>query len=420
VRIVIDGLPIRGENSLSIVSEHLLSAWRRLDREDELHLVIRAGVSIAIPESVTVHEVRFGRLPLVSRLRAQNVVLPRLCRSLQADVLFAILPNTAVTRLPCPRAVMAWDFRYRLRPEQFSRRTRALRRSSYAIGFRQADGVACISGRTRRDLMTCHPRLAGVPVRVTHLGADHVDEWTATPVEGPYAIAFGHFANKNVELVLNAWAELRRIASSPMLPLRIVGLPEGKRAAVQSQVAEAGLAELVSISPWLPEEGFRQQFASSSLVVFPSDFEGFGLPAVEALRLGIPVVVTPDPALLEVTGGHATLVEGEGPHALALAVQKARDTTAESIAAAQQFADSFTWANCARSLRTLLGEVTARAPVPARRGHSEFVLERIPGDGVENFAGADGGPTPHAGAVSGKVRGPDPAADATIGSPSTP
>lgn len=372
MRIVVDGLPIRGDNSLRIVSEHLLSAWPQLGGADEIHLVIRAGASIAVPDSVTVHEVPFGRFPLISRLRAQNVVLPRLCRSLQADVLLAVLPNTAVTPVPCPRVVMAWDFRYRLRPGQFTRKTLALRRASYAIGYRQADGVASISGRTRRDLLTFHPRLAGVPVRVTHLGADHVDDWAATPGVAPYAIVFGHFGNKNVELVLQAWAELQRIGSD--LPLRIVGVPEGDRELLQSEVAQAGLAERVSISPWLPASGFREQFASSSMVVFPSDFEGFGLPAVEALRLGIPVVVTPEPALLEVTGGHATVVDGAGPQALALAVEKARHTTPESIAAGRHHAAAFTWANCAGSVRALLGEVevpTCRwrlRSVPARLG----------------------------------------------------
>ncbi len=128
---------------------------------------------------------------------------------------------------------------------------------------------------------------------------------------------------------------------------------------------ELGLAGVVTISPWLPKEVFREQFASSSLVVFPSDFEGFGLPTVEAMRLGIPVVITPEPALLEVTGGHATVVDGEGPEALARAVEVARHASPEAIAAARRHAAAFTWANFASGVRGLLGEATAPAPAPA-------------------------------------------------------
>jgi glycosyltransferase involved in cell wall biosynthesis len=376
VRIVIDGLPIRGDNSLSIVSEHLLAGWQLLENGDELHLVVRSGAEISVPDSVRVHEVKFGRLRFVSRLTAQSFRLPRLCRSVDADVMLGVLPATSVAPLPCPRAVIAWDFRYRLRPEQFSRKTKLLRRVSYAIGFRQADGVACISDRTRRDLVAFHPRLAKVPVRVAHLGADHVDSWPVRRAGEAYAIAFGHFSNKNVDLVLQSWAALRRHPGD-ILPLRLVGVPASERDRLEARVVELGLADVVTVNPWLSKTEFQEAFASSSLVVFPSDFEGFGLPAVEAMRLGIPVVITPEPALLEVTAGHATVVEGEGPEALAQAVLAARDSSPEALAAAERHAAGFTWAHFASDVRGLLGEALAPAavkrprrlrPVPVRLG----------------------------------------------------
>ena len=102
-----------------------------------------------------------------------------------------------------------------------------MRRTSYAIGFRQADGVACISGRTRRDLAALYPRTTKVPVRVAHLGADHVDGWPVAPAGPPYAIAFGHFSNKNVDLVLQAWAAMVENGTAAARPLHVVGLPAG-------------------------------------------------------------------------------------------------------------------------------------------------------------------------------------------------
>jgi glycosyltransferase involved in cell wall biosynthesis len=362
VRVVIDGLAIRGENSLSIVSEHLLSAWQRIDGVDELHVLIRSDQTISVPADVSVHRVTFGRSELVSRLFAQSFRLPRLCRSLHADVLLGMLPTTALTPLPCPRVVIAWDFRYRLRPEQFSRKTLFLRRVSYAIGFRQADGVACISGRTKRDLLAFHPRLSKVPVRVTHLGADHVDAWPVRRDSNRYAIAFGHFSNKNVDLVLEAWSALHARDGATTPTLRLVGVSAADRPRLQKSVAELRLADVVRVSPWLTDEDFREQFASSSLVVFPSDFEGFGLPAVEAMRLGIPVVITPEPALLEVTGGHATVVHGEGPDALARAVDAAWQVPAGDLDAARKYADRFTWANFASGVRSLLAETMGHVP----------------------------------------------------------
>jgi glycosyltransferase involved in cell wall biosynthesis len=362
VRVVVDGLAIRGENSLSIVSEHLLEGWNALAGTDEVHLVVRAGAGLEPPDSVIVHEVRFGRLPFLSRLRAQSFLLPRLCRSLAADVLLGLIPATTVAPLRCPRAVIAWDFRYRLLPEQFSGRARLLRRISYAVGFRQAKGVACISERTRNDLLSFHPRLASVPVRVAHLGADHVDTWPVRPQDPPYAIAFGHFPNKNVDLVLAAWKELlERAGPEGVLALRVAGVPGSERAGIEARIETLGLNSVVTVQPWLSKETFQEQFASSSLVVFPSDFEGFGLPAVEAMRLGIPLVITPEPALLEVTAGHATVIDGHGPSALAGAVATARRTTPEALAAARQHAATFTWSHFAADVRTTLREVMEQA-----------------------------------------------------------
>jgi glycosyltransferase involved in cell wall biosynthesis len=355
-------LAIRGENSLSIVSEHLLEGWKA--GLDDVHLVVRAGTQLDVPDSVLVHEVRFGRLPFLSRLRAQSFLLPRLCRSLSADVLLGLIPATTITPLSCPKAVIAWDFRYRLLPEQFSGRARLLRRASYAIGFRQAKSVVCISDRTRRDLLTFHPRLAELPVTVAHLGADHADTWPVR-TEGPtYAIAFGHFANKNVDLVLQAWKNLKeRARHEEVLALHVVGVPDSNRSSVEEQVDTLGLKSVVIVQPWLSKTAFREEFASSSLVVFPSDFEGFGLPAVEAMRLGIPLVVTPDPALLEITAGHATVVAGSGPSALASAVAAAQRMPPEAVATAKQHGATFTWSNFAAGVRTTLLDATEQPPI---------------------------------------------------------
>jgi glycosyltransferase involved in cell wall biosynthesis len=363
VRVVIDGLPIRGENSLSIVAQHLLEGWDTLAGTDEVHLVVRAGAMPEVPDSVFVHEVRFGRLPFLSRIRAQSFVLPRLCRSLAADVMLGVIPATSVTPLRCPRAVIAWDFRYRLLPEQFSRKARLLRRISYAIGFRQAKGVTCISERTRNDLLSFHPRLVKVPVRVAHLGADHVDRWPARPKRPAYAIAFGHFANKNVDLVLLAWKELtERAGGEEVLALRVVGVPDSDRARLEERIETLGLGGAVTAYPWLSSDSFHEEFASSSLVVFPSDFEGFGLPAVEAMRLGIPLVITPEPALLEVAAGHATVMDAPEPLSLARAVVAARQATPERVAAAKQHAATFTWSHFAADVRRMLHEAMEHTP----------------------------------------------------------
>jgi glycosyltransferase involved in cell wall biosynthesis len=227
-----------------------------------------------------------------------------------------------------------------------------VRRASYSLGYRQAAAIGCVSERTRNDLLAAYPRLNPGRVRATRLGADHVLDWPSEGGTEHYALAFGQWNNKNVDLVLDAWSLLRSREST--LPLVVVGLSSTGRASVQAKVDTLGLNDQVVLRPWLSTAEFQRQFASASLVVFPSEYEGFGLPAIEAMRLGIPLIITPDPALLEVSGGLATVMDGWGSRELASAVPRALATPPEDLQAALAHAAAFTWRRMAAEVSSLL------------------------------------------------------------------
>ncbi|HWF14969.1 MAG TPA: glycosyltransferase [Acidimicrobiales bacterium] len=349
MRVLVNALPVRG-TSLGVVTENLLQGW---DESDDVHAVLRPGVQLELPERMTVHAVG-GR-----RVIAMERTVPDLCRRLKVDAMLGVTPATTIGPLPCPRVIISLDVRHEMRPHQFSYRTRLLRGVSYGVGYRRADAIVTISHRTREDLLRVHPWLRRQTITVAQLGADHVVGWPRPEAGGEeYALAFGQWGNKNVGLVLDAWAILRREGGDP-LPLVIVGLPEADRAKVQADAASRGLSKLVTVHPWLDPDEFRRQFTGASLVVFPSDYEGFGLPALEAMRLGIAVVVTPDPALFEVTGGLATVMDGWDAPALARAVPVARRQSAADIERGVQHASAFTWRRTASDVRATLAACIA-------------------------------------------------------------
>jgi glycosyltransferase involved in cell wall biosynthesis len=114
------------------------------------------------------------------------------------------------------------------------------------------------------------------------------------------------------------------------------------------------LSDLVTVRPWLSRDEFQRCFTSASLVVFPSDHEGFGLPAIEAMRLGIPLVITPDIALLETTAGLATMMNDWTAASLARAVPEALQSTPEELKRGVDHAATFTWRRMAGQVRSLL------------------------------------------------------------------
>jgi glycosyltransferase involved in cell wall biosynthesis len=349
VRVVIEAIPAVRFGGYAVALEGLLRGWDRLEEDDEIHLLLAEDVELEIPHSVRIHRVRVGRPEVLRRIVAQSRAARRVCLEVGADVLLGLLPTTAVTPVGCPKVITVNDLRHELLPEQFSRGRRLLRRLSYGIGYRQAAGVICISERTKKDLLRSRPWLGSKPVVAVHLAADQVDGWPRreqAPGEQPYALAFGHFPNKAVDRVIDAWEVLR--GRGEARPLVFVGLPGSARERVSERIRAAGLDWAVTPLAWLDNEEFHARFASAGLIVFPSDFEGFGLPAVEAMRLGIPVVISADEALMEVTGGNATVVAEPGPAALADAVTTAWATPPEALERARTYADRYTSERMAR------------------------------------------------------------------------
>jgi glycosyltransferase involved in cell wall biosynthesis len=383
MRVVIDAIPVVPFGGYAVAFENMLAGWERLGTEDEIHILATEGVDLRLPESMTVHRFDVGSPQVVRRVAVQSRAARRICREVGAEVLLGALPTTALGDVGCPKVITVYDLRHEILPEQFSRGRRLLRRISYGIGYRQAAGMICISKRTRGDLVRSRPKLRRKPIFSVLFAADHVDEWPRTEAAEPYALAFGHFPNKAVDRVVDAWAILKE-RGDPR-PLVFVGVPKADREGVTARIRAAGLEGLVTILPWLEDDEFKSRFASAGLIVFPSDFEGFGIPAIEAMRLGIPLVISDDAALLEVTGGNATVVTGREPAPLADAVEAAWASSPEQLERARAHVSNRTWADVARETRTILAEVAAgtalsaeeldaaraateRSPRPASRG----------------------------------------------------
>jgi len=336
--------------------DQLLGRWAELFPDDEMHVALRVGSTLTIGRGIR-HELPVHGPDVLGRPLAQTRALPRLARALDVDAVLATAPTTTVRRVAAPLCVVVLDLRHELRPEQFSRGRRLLRRVSYGRTYAIADGFVAISQRSLDDLHRLHPSTTAVPSHVVHLGGDHVLAWPTPRRTGP-AVGFAHHSNKNPDLLFEAWSLL---AADPggAPPLKLLGVGSARREAIAARVAALGLSERVELAPFLPDEEFQEVLAESSMVVFPSDFEGFGLPVVEGMLLGKPVVLGPEPATTEVAGGHAAVATDWTPSALADAVRRAGAMTDVELEAARAWAATFTWERTIRQTRAALEELVA-------------------------------------------------------------
>ncbi|MCW2750392.1 MAG: hypothetical protein JWR83_1502 [Aeromicrobium sp.] len=358
MKIVVDAMAAEF-GGVRTYAEYLLAAWHLVHPEDELHVVVTEGSTLGSYSHVR-HEIGVPRPSTLGRPFVQSTALRALVAKVAPDATLAMVPTTGLRRLKSPLAVIIHDLRHELRPEQFSRGRRLLRGISYRRTYAIADGFLVVSQRSLDDLHTLHPRTVAKPSAVTYLGADHVLAWPVPDGPGP-CVAFAHHTNKNPDLILDAWAELAR-RGEPVPSLLMLGVPGQRRARLEEMIAERTLGEHVALAPFLPDDEFRKTFAAAAVIVFPSDFEGFGLPTVEGMTLRKPVVIGPEKASLEVANGHAVVMADWTPQALADAMTSAAQLSDDELDAAQTWGRTFTWQRTVRQTRELLGSLAKSEP----------------------------------------------------------
>jgi glycosyltransferase involved in cell wall biosynthesis len=232
----------------------------------------------------------------------------------------------------------------------------ALRRAVAA-----ATRVLCVSATTAADLAD---RL-DVPadrVDVTPLGTDLrpaapeqvADLRRRLGLDGPYLLGLGTVEpRKDLPALVRAFADL-----AGELPHRLVlaGLSGWGAGELAAAVEASGVADRILLPGYVAEADKAALLTGADVFAYPSRYEGFGLPVLEAMACGTPVVTTTGGSLPEVAGDAATLIEPGDTAALAAAIAKlAADPAAREDAAARgrRRAAAFTWDRC--------GELTAAA-----------------------------------------------------------
>ena len=278
--------------------------------------------------------------------------LPRLLRRLGAALCHT--QHALPLRAPCPCVVTVHDLSFAREPELMGRKDRLVFRIVVPRAARRAARVLTVSERTRRDLV----ELYGVPesrIVVTPNGVDPAfgafrrsREAGETPSgsepQGGYALAVGA-----VERRKNQLAALEA-ASAAGLPLVVVG-PE-KDPGLAGELRRRG----ARLEGYVETERLAQLYRDAACLVQASCYEGFGLPVLEAMASGTPVVAVREPALEEVAGDAAVVVEEDE---LAEGIRRALADRDRLVSAGLERARMYSWrASAERTLavyREILG-----------------------------------------------------------------
>lgn len=279
---------------------------------------------------------------------------------------------TAPPFAPCPFVVTVHDLSFEHLPETFKRRSRFQLRATVRRTVRRAARVIAPSEFTRRDLIETYG-LSPERVHVTPLAAaPFFRPASATEIErvrqtygirGPYILAVGSIQpRKNLVRLLRAYSHLRRKGLKDKLPKLVLA---GKKAWLYGETLRAvereRLDDLVIFTGYVTERDLPALYSGAQAFVYPSYFEGFGLPPLEAMRCGAPVVAGDRTSLPEVVGDAGLLVDPFDADAIAEAIARViedEDLRAELSRRGLQRSQLFNWRETARSTLEVYKSVT--------------------------------------------------------------
>ncbi len=222
---------------------------------------------------------------------------------------------------PCPTVITVYDLSFYHFPERFPLLQRLYLSSQTRRSCRRATRIITISDSSRQDVH----RFFGVPLQqidVVVPGVDAVYRPLAKEDVAAFRAKQGlerfvlHVGTlqprKNIPLLLEAFAQL----DDPALKLVLVGGKGWLYDDIFRQVQALGLAERVIFTGYVPDDELPLWYNASELFVFPSLYEGFGMPVVEAMACGTPVVASNSSSIPEAVGEAGLLFEPNDVQAL--------------------------------------------------------------------------------------------------------
>ena len=240
-------------------------------------------------------------------------------------------------------------------------------RRDYGALVREHSRQAALVVVNSRDTAAAVEAELGVPPDRVVLCRPGLPGWIGTPSPAPapsdgYVLFVGTLEpRKNIGTLLAAWTLL--VQRGLRLPkLRLVGAAGPDAGTWLARLQVPPLAGTVEYSGYVPEADRRAIYQGARLLVLPSWHEGFGLPALEAMALGVPVVASSRGALPEVVGDAGVLVSPDDARGLATAIAGllADPGRCEHLrSAGLTRAATFTWDAAARALREACHRVTA-------------------------------------------------------------
>ncbi|MEC4852159.1 MAG: glycosyltransferase family 1 protein, partial [Jaaginema sp. PMC 1079.18] len=231
---------------------------------------------------------------------------------------YQILTQTPLKRIKCPWVITIHDMIHELFSKQIDPDGKQAAAKKEAI--LGCDAIFCVSENTKRDLLHYYPSVAD-KVFVTYLGAENpaqssFDSQDFVTTESYYLYVGGRWFYKNFGGLITAFAKVSTLL--PNVKLYVVGQAFNQEE--HKQIAELNLTDKITVFSQITDRDLAALYRNSLALVYPSLYEGFGLPPLEAMVNGTPVITSKCSSIPEVVGDAGILIDPRSSHDLAEAL----------------------------------------------------------------------------------------------------
>jgi len=300
---------------------HLLTALMKIDHENEYILYTNLPIpfKLDLPENFRISRISF---PSSKFHLWYHIGLPRALKKdnvdLYHDTLF-LLPFS----LPTKGVITIYDLSGLVLPKHHKSKV-TLTSKLIPSAVKRARRIIAISEFTKSEIIRLFPRskrkidvIYGAPSPDFHPYPEHEVEKIRNKykLNFKYALFLGTVEpRKNLEMLLDAYSQVYNIIPHKLV---IVGNLGWKFSSIFKKLDEMGIEENVIFTGFIPDTDLPQLFCGAEFFIYPSLYEGFGLPVVESMACGTPVVTSNSSSLPEVAGDAGILIDPNSSESLA-------------------------------------------------------------------------------------------------------
>lgn len=297
-----------------------------------------------------------------ARLLWEQSRLPREAAVLRLDCLFN--PGfTAPVFGPCPSVTVFHDLQHKRHPEHFKALDLPFWKLFLYAAVKRSAKLIAVSQATKDDLLRYYKLPADRVVVVGH-GVEseffHIGEQRGATEPLLLCVSTLH-PHKNLERLIRVFAKFR--GEHPEYRLVIAGMRGFHAEALDRLIAELQLSQAVRLTGWIEREELYNLFRRARAFMYPSTFEGFGMPVLEAMAARVPLACSSIEPLRSIVGHGAVLFDPGDDDGMLQAMKRVagdEQGLAEMVQAGAQRAADFSWPECARQTLAVIEQAARK------------------------------------------------------------